>query len=312
MERRALLASLGVGLTTGLAGCFGGGGGDDTNTETIGGQSTPTGTPLPDSAQLSLESIDAPEAAEVQDEYTFTINVSNNGGQPGVYRAPVNVRRGGGVSYQAVNDALVYVDPGETQTAEISIPPFQFTGAANIQVEGAQNQWRIQINGRELPFGGSFRTVEGMVMSITRIELRDSYVYNGPSGEQEIEATDGDQYAFVYIEVANETGREEFTPRPANFRLLYEEAELTTELVNRQEGQYRESRIQAGVSTSGWMPFLVSAEATVDDLNVKYDSGTGTRTQIAYWRRTNTGDDGQETDGESGSGTATPTGSTQG
>jgi hypothetical protein len=297
-----------VGLTTGLAGCFGGGGGGDTNTETIGGQSTPTGTPLPDAAQLALESIDAPSEAEIQSEYTFTINVSTGGGQPGVYRAPVNVRRGGGVSYQEVNDALVYVAPGETQAADISIPPFQFTGAANIQVEGAQNQWRIQINGRELPFGGTFATAEGMVMSITRIELRDSYVYNGPGGEQEIEATEGNQYAFVYIDVSNETGREEFTPRPADFRVLYGGSELTTELVNREEGQYRESRIQAGATTSGWMPFLVPSEATVEDLNVKFDSGSGTRNQIAYWRRSNEADDGGQ---ESGSSTATPTGTPQ-
>lgn len=307
MKRRALLASVGVGVSTGLAGCFGGGNNNsnDQQTESGGRASTPTGTPLGEEAQLSLRQIDAPPSAEIQLEYTFRIHVRNSGEQPGVYTAPVTVRRSGESQYRQVTEALVYVEPGETQAAEISIPPFSGIGSANIRIESPQNQWRVDITGPELTYGEYFTLPGQMPISVQRVDLAQNNGGVGPNGS-EVTAPSGEQYVFAHIEVQNNADTEDFIPEPDSFSVQYQGTQYTPVFFGGQ-GRYTQAIVSSGTTYQGWIPFVVPSSASLDDLTVKYSSGTSTDSLLAFWQS-----EAAISDGEAGSNTGTETTTPQG
>jgi hypothetical protein len=307
MKRRALLASVGMGVSTGLAGCFGGGGNNNNQqTETEGGASTPTATPLGEAAQLSLQQIEAPPQAELQIEYTFRIHVQNSGEQPGVYRAPVSVRRSGDTEYRQVTEAMVYVEPGETQAATISIPPFTGVGSANIRIESPQNQWRVNIVGPELTSGEAFVLPNDSTITVRQIEMAVNNGGTGPN-DQELSPPTDQQYVFIYLEVQNNTAAEDWTPNPEWFRVQYRDSEYSEAFIS-GPGRYERRIISSGSTYRGWIPYLVPASASRADLQVKYTEPTNDL--IAYWQSEGAIEDsGDSGDGSADNGSSTTTGS---
>jgi hypothetical protein len=296
-----------MGVSTGLAGCFGGGNDNSNNqqTESSGGPSTPTGTPLGADAQLSLRQIDAPPEAEIQQEYTFRIHVENSGGQPGVYTAPVTVRRSGESNYQQVTEALTYVEPGETQAADISIPAFTGTGSANIRIESPQNQWRVNIVGPELAYDESFDIPDGPTISVRRIELTSNNGGVGPNG-QEVSSPTGQQYVFAYIEVQNSSAGDDWTPEPESFGLKYQNSDSSVTYFA-ASGRYRRQVISSGTTYQGWLPYLVPESVSRSDVAIEYTQSASN--VVAEWRSPN---DADSSGSSSTAGGSTSTSSQQG
>ena len=281
MKRRALLASAGVGVAS-LSGCLFGGGGDDESETTT----TESGTqPIQDvdksGANLRLASIDAPESVELNAAYTFELTVTNEGETAGVYRAPVTVQRNGEVQFRQAREALVYVEPGETQTATVSVRGFDELGRANIRVDGASNQWGIQVTRRRLPFGGTFVS-NNMAITIDRVEL-DS----GQGNEQSV---------YVYVRVRN-TGQQNYAPPPDSFYVRYEGARYDKDLYGSKSPEYYDVNLRQGQTEAGIVTYTLPASATVDDLRVEYARGD----QEAVWLKPD-GSSGADTSDGSGDG----------
>jgi hypothetical protein len=285
MKRRALLASAGVGMAS-LTGClFGGGGGDSEATTTASGSQ-----PLQDvnrsGAKLKLVSIDAPESTQLNEPYEFQLTVKNSGDTAGVYRAPVTVQRKGEVEFREEREALVYVDPGETQSATISLSAFAEVGRANIRLDGADNQWGIEVRRRRLPFGGTF-VANGMAITVDRVEL---------------EARDGGrenrQWANVYVRVEN-TGQQNYAPSPDRFYIRYDGVRYSKALYGGASPEYNDVNLRQGQTEAGIIQYTIPESATAEDLQIEFER----RNQQAIWLRP----DG--TDGGSGSGSAGGSGS---
>lgn len=277
MKRRALLASVGVGMVS-LSGClFGGGGSDDDAPPTT----TDSGTqPLQEvdksGAKLRLTSINTSDSVELNEEYTFEISVKNAGETAGVYRAPVTVQRNGEVKFIKEREALVYVRPGETQKATISVTGFDEIGRANVRLDGASNQWSVDVTRRRLPFGGTFLS-NGMAITVDRVEL-------APRQQ------DDEQWAYVYVRVRN-NGQQDYAPPPDRFFIRYEGSRYKKALYGSKSPEYYDVNLRTGQTEAGIIQYSLPASATVEDLHIEYDRGD----QQAIWLKP------EESDGSSGS-----------
>lgn len=280
MKRRALLASAGVGMAS-LTGClFGGGGGGSEATTTASGSQ-----PLQDvdrsGAKLKLVSIDAPGNIELNEPYEFQLTVENSGDTAGVYQAPVTVQRKGEVEFRQEREALVYVEPNETQTATIRISSFDEVGRANIRLDGAENQWGIEVSRRRLPFGGTFDT-NSMAVTVDRVELAER-----TGGQQDT------QWAYLYVRVKN-TGQQNYAPPPDRFFIRYDGVRYSKALYGNKSPEYNDVNLRTGQTEAGIVQFTIPESATVADLQVEFDR----RDQQAIWVRP---EGGSRSDGGSGS-----------
>jgi len=266
MKRRALLASAGVGIAS-LTGClFGGGGGDDSDTETTVAGSQPVQNVSRNAADLRLKSINAADSTPLNERYTFEITVENSGDTAGVYRAPVTVQRGDGVEFQQEREALVYVEPGEEQTAAITIAGFSEIGRVNVRLDGASNQWGVEVRERRLPFGGTFR-YDSIELTVDRVELADSYT--GPRGGT-VEAEAGQQWAFAWVRARNVGSERARSPITRNIRVIHEGAEYTSYGYATRRPQYESTTLQSGQETGGIIQYQVPSSVTRDEVTVRF------------------------------------------
>ena len=292
MKRRTLLASAGVGIAS-LTGClFGGGGGGDSDTETTVAGSQPVQNVSRSSADLRLESINASNSTPLGEPYSFELTVRNTGDTAGVYRAPVTVQRGDGVEFQQEREALVYVEPGETQSATITIDGFSEIGRVNIRLDGARNQWGIEVRERRLAYGGTF-TYENLAITVDRIELTESYT--GPRGGN-VDAEPDQQWAFVWVRARNVGSERTLSPNTRNIRLLHEGTEYTSYGYANRSPQYDSTTLRNGEQTGGIIQYQVPTVVSRDEVAVQFEQ-RGTR---AVWMSAD--GDGTDAGGTSGSG----------
>jgi hypothetical protein len=292
MKRRTLLASAGVGIAS-LTGClFGGGGGDDSATPTTVAGSQPVRNVSRSSADLRLKSINASDSAPLNSPYNFELVVENTGDTAGVYRAPVSVQRTGTVEFRQEREALVYVEPGETQTAEITIPPFSEIGRVNVRLGGAANQWGVEVTERRLAFGGTFPN-DGLSITVDRVELTESY--QGPRGGN-VEASDGQQWAFVWVRVRNTGPRAARSPNTREISFLHDGAEYSSYGYANRSPEYESEALQSGQESGGIIQYQVPASISKDDIAIRFEQ----RGARAVWLSPDGGGNG--TDGSSGTG----------
>lgn len=283
MKRRALLTTVGAGVT-GLAGCLGLGGGDGgSSSGSDSTPTTPTFTPVSGGPELSLERINASGQAQIGNEYSFEVAVTNTGDRPGIYRAPIKLRGGGDVEFETIDSARIYVEPGETQTATISIPEFQFIGEANVRFESPRNEWSVDIVGPELPFGQFFSTPVGLRLTVRRVELQEEYAYTSAGEEQTAAAPDGSQWAFLYVEIRNRTGGESFGPEKSQFTLQTPTADYDPAFISREQNKYFQQRIPEEGRQRGWIGYEVSDSLTIEDVSVNWVSRDESRPLEATW-----------------------------
>jgi len=287
MKRRALLTTVGAGVT-GLAGCLGlggGGGGDSSGSDST--PSTATFTPISGSPDMSLERINASGQTEIGQAYSFEIEVTNRGDRPGIYRAPINIRAQGDLEFETVDTAQVFVEPGETQTATISLPPFDFAGQANIRFESSRNEWTVQVVGPDLTFGQSFDTRTGVRITVQRVALQDSYSYVSAGEEQTAEAPEGSQWAFVYLRI-EATGGQSYSPPPEAFRIQANGVDYRPAFITRQEGKYLQQTVSQGGPLEGWIGYEVPASLSLQNVSVKWEPGNDANITATWYPREGT------------------------
>jgi hypothetical protein len=209
---------MGVGIAS-VSGCFGGN--ESESQENEGPQSdigtevplkTPSGSP-PD---FQIQSIDAPGFAEVNRPYEFDMTVTNNGGQAGVYRAPVTVQEDGS-GYGQRGTAVIFLEPGEAKTATVSIPPFtSITSNAQIRVQGPSYSWGVEVQGAQLPLGEEF-TLDNVVHSITSVEEQRSF----SAGDCTVTAGDDETLLVATLRRESATDGQTLPPGKARYKFYY-------------------------------------------------------------------------------------------
>ena len=266
MKRRVLLASMGAGMA-GTAGCLTGNSNKSENTpkEDVGTPIEPA-TPTGKRAEFELTGISATGNAEVGKEYTFEVTVKNTGDQPGVYRAPARVKTGDSVQYKDRAMAMVYVEPGKTKTAAVSLPPFESVGNANVRFATPENTWQVDIVGPDLAMGESFR-VDGFEITYESVEFRDSVTYElgGLSTEQTYTPAGGGQFAVVIVKVES-VGRSSWMGDADKYTVVLDGNERSPYT----DAGYNKRSLSEGQTQRVELPYEVPGDVSKSDLIFKY------------------------------------------
>jgi hypothetical protein len=150
---------------------------------------------------------------------------------------------------------------------------------------GGQSQPEVtvpEVNVDARIWGDSFRTPANLVVIAENPRLTDSYNYESYSGEQEIEqAPTGLQFAFIDLTVRNEAGETRQTPYEGDFQLVANQEQVEPigteyEADDRYDGY---NNVLSGVVDDGVLPYLISAEASINDLRLFYD---GTDSEVTW------------------------------
>jgi hypothetical protein len=145
---------------------------------------------------------------------------------------------------------------------------------------GGQSQPEVtvpEVNVDARIWGDSFRTPANLVVIAENPRLTDSYNYESYSGEQEIEqAPTGLQFAFIDLTVRNEAGETRQTPYEGDFQLVANQEQVEPigteyEADDRYDGY---NNVLSGVVDDGVLPYLISAEASINDLRLFYEDYT--------------------------------------
>ncbi len=312
MKRRALLTSMGVGMA-GMAGCLGGNSGNGgSNQNKNQAPSIAASTPKGKKASFSLTSINASGTAEVSKSYQFDISVKNTGGQPGVYQAPAKVRTGDSVKYRTVTNAMVYVEPGSTATAQITLPSFSSVGKADIRFDSPENTWQVDVIGPKLPLGGTFRA-DGFDITYERIEFKDSVTYSvsGMSSDRSYSPPPESKLAVVTIKLRS-IGGADWMADPYNYKAKVNGVTRTPFT----DAGYGKQTLAGGEIKRVTLPYEVPKDAAKSDIKFRYNAQRANK--YARWSTryraasdTEGGGESSPEDTESGSSaesTATPTG----
>ncbi|MFD1588992.1 hypothetical protein ACFR9U_18590 [Halorientalis brevis] len=308
MKRRALLTSVGVGMA-GMAGCLGGNsndGGSSANKNQA--PSVSVSTPKGKKASFTLAKINASSKAEVSKKYQFEITVKNTGDQPGVYQAPAKVRTGDSVKYKPVTNALVYVEPGKTKTAQITLPPFNSVGKADIRFDSPENSWQVDVIGPKLPFGGTFRA-DGFDITYESIEIKDSVTYSvsGFSSERTYTPPGGSKLAVVTVKLRS-IGGADWMADPYNYKARVDGVTRTPFT----DAAYGKQTLADGEIKRVKLPYEVPEDATKSDVVFRYNAQRAdkyARWSAKYAAEAETGDagTGSTDEGEDSSSTETTT-----
>lgn len=128
-----------------------------------------------------------------------------------------------------------------------------------------------------LTFGDSFETEHGLVITASNPRVEDSYEYEDFGGDMEThEAPDGEQFAFVDIEIENVSGDTRESPNRLSFELVADGTQYETMDRLEYEGEDDYDGLNDlvdGVTEEGVLPFQITDAVDADEI-VLYHSGT--------------------------------------
>jgi hypothetical protein len=175
MDRRRFLLIAGAGLSTGLAGCAGGGdsggGSTDTQTQAPTTQSpspTVTDTPTPEPTTTETPTPEPASFAVVQtydrtyggnEDWAVEFVVANNGEQGGTFTDTLQFRLESGVAWEDLRPVSVYVPAGDTTEYQKEFDPLDGTGEVQFRLEETDARWTTTFEqmGSEWRGGGTSR-----------------------------------------------------------------------------------------------------------------------------------------------------------
>jgi hypothetical protein len=288
MRRRRLLTLSAIGLAS-LAGCASSEepGGEDTPAPTR--TETPTRTPTDTPTQTQTESgepsfeveIDAPAEVEIGESYTVEFIVRNTGTAAGTYESAV-YNRFAGEDYAELDTISAEIDPGEEVVWDIADISINLITTEYFYVENGDVEAEVNAVSRKLEFGDGYTTLDDIVLFVFRLEFQDSYTWNSGDREYEEPAPDGEKWAFLSVEVVNESGGPARIPLARDFSLIANSRQYDDEYV-RKSGQYEGGEVQAGIRRTGWIAYSVPSELTKDEIRAVWSEEYSDGQAVVYW-----------------------------
>lgn len=290
MHRRQFLALTAAGALAGCGsdtdGSGAGGDGEDGSGDGSDGEptpsptptSTPTATPTAtatptetaEPASFEVVNVDAPAEAEINAEWTFSLTVRNTGGQDGTFSTPVTVETSQ-TDPETVGVIELDVPAGEERTWESNAASYPYITEITYTLVEYDTTIEVQMLTRTLSFGEEYRMPGDVVLTVSSIELQNSYTYEDFRGDQATEeASDGDQFAFVNLQAENDSGGSEFVPFSQDFTIRVDTQQYDEAYIRREEGKYEGGEVGPGVVREGWVAYEIPADLSVDDLTVEY------------------------------------------
>ncbi|EFW93754.1 hypothetical protein ZOD2009_01385 [Haladaptatus paucihalophilus DX253] len=302
MRRRRFLLTSGATLAGGaLAGCTGsepknGGNGDDSTTnETSGsGMSNETttsgggggGKTTVDGFQLV--STDVPKQVTMGQQFSLSLTLKNVGDEPKAFQSSVQVDGNSPGAQQTGQMQTDKIDPGKTTKWSTTLT-YPYVAKVNYRIEKLDETFTIDIVGEKLSFGETFRSPTEVAMTIQDITLTDHYRYEPSGGGSEnVEASDGRQWAFVTVKAENKFRMKQTLPKGEQIHLIVGGDKVSMADIAKEDGKYEVNRfgdrtVASGESLTGWLAYEISADTSVDDLTVEWKGSDGNGSWWARW-----------------------------
>lgn len=297
MRRRAFLLAAG---TTGLAGCLGSSadvGNPVTTTMPTtmtplatpttlsagtAGQSTTATTPVEtaEPAAFSVAGVSAPEAVEVGEPYTLEIEIRNTGGEDGRFVAPLYAGEAGSGTWLEIGTVEVDVPAGGTATWPGEVT---YETLGEVMFTLGDVEWSVRIVGATRSFGESYTAPNDMRVTVSGVELAESYEWSS-DGETFVEtAPAGSRFAFVSLCAENVGDRTTSTPTPADVSVSVGTRQFDAQIALKADGEFDGADIEPGATRRGWMLFEVPTDVTAGDLTVVWRESTAAGEFAALW-----------------------------
>jgi len=275
MRRRALLTTLAPTLTIATAGC------QDTNPEpddptatTASPSQTPTASPTDEPAQpdVRVERVNAPETIEINTEWTWTITFRNDGDAPGTPDT-ITIQDADGNTLDKMTPSEP-VPPQDTRQYTIDMNAIQYITSLTAAY-GETDVVTVQTVSRALTWGDVYSSPQNITATVTTIEFKNEYTYESTySGTETRAAGEGRQWAFVTVEVANESGSQEFIPLVTDFGLRSDDRQWDAQFIRKEDGKYEGGEVGPGVVRSGWICYNVPDTYSPADMTVEWFDST--------------------------------------
>lgn len=299
MRRRNYLAALGIAA---LAGCTGDPNGDDTGTDdsddtdpadnsddsngvdpaddsddsddsdpgTADDSDDTNGTAEPE-AVFELVEIDIPEEVSSSEEWGWSLTVENTGDAAGTFETAVLAGEAG-ENLEHIGDISLDIDAGETGTYDSEPSQFPYVTRVEYYFDEFDASREVSVLTAVHSYGEVFRNPEGVEITVTDVDLRSAYTYEDWDGTTASEeASSGYQWAFVWVEVLNDSGSSEWIPWVSDFNILVNGSQYDYDFILKTEDEYEGgSEIADGVTRSGWIAYEIPEELSVDDLQIHH------------------------------------------
>ncbi|MFB6186572.1 MAG: DUF4352 domain-containing protein, partial [Halobacteriaceae archaeon] len=236
-------------------------------------------TTIPEPASIELAHYSVPEKVEIGEKFSIKVAVTNTGGQPTTFSAPLYMKSPGSSWTKQGQLDFGKVLPGETISVTTNKFTFPYLDRYEIRLGDFSKTGVIQTVSAKLNWGKEYKTPNGYRIRVDVPEIRPNYEYETYTGSIELKSPeDGGQWAFVNIWVKNETGEAAYSPLSAEFALIsgnsqYDPKVLTYEPVERGE-QFQGGKLQPGIERSGWLVYIVPMDVDEDDVTMAWSQQT--------------------------------------
>lgn len=310
MERRALLATVGVGVGVGLTGCLGLlGNGEDDGRE---GGDFPGGVDTDDGpTRFEIVGINRPENVRVREDFSVDIGIGNTGGEAGEFKGALVIEEPSAGNSQTIGEtAARTIGSGDVETFTLTQLMIPFAGEFELTVNGYTNTvtWlegaeaSITVEPMQGSLGDSYQLNNSYRITPTDIQFEDALRYRtqatggygfGTSGERiALQPTVSDEIFAVVTVQAENTGSEQFTLQAGGLgiggigQLLTEfPNESVSAEVDLELDSLLGTTINPGSTAQGWLAFFIARE-NAGDLSLKGYLNAGAENPEAIWTLT--------------------------
>jgi hypothetical protein len=221
---------------------------------------------------VRLEGVNAPDTVEINTEWSWTITVRNDGDAPGTP---------GTITIQDTNgntlDEMTPTEPVQPQDSrQYTIDMHGINYITNLTAAyGETEVFTVQAVARTLTWGDVYTSPQNITASVTTIEFKEEYTYESSySGTETRAAGEGRQWAFVTVEVANDTDRREFIPLYSDFALRADDRQWDGQFIRKEDGKYEGGEVGPGVVRTGWICYNVLDTFSPADMTVEWFDST--------------------------------------
>lgn len=295
MKRRCFLTTTATALAL-TAGCTGS---DDPGAEADTPDTTnrPTSTQTPTTeeptteatteaapAEFELQSVDAPETAEIGEEISYSFTIKNTGGQTGVFETIIRTRTGND-RWSESDPWRQEIAPGQTSRLESQDFSFNYLASLDVEIAAVNEQFSIQFVGATPDWGESHTLGDSIEMAAVDVEFQSEYTYSYSDREYTEEPSDGQQWAFLTFRAENVGNGPVRLPTKHDIALIAGNSQYEYEIASKDEGGYEGGEVQPDIVREGWILYEVPESVSKGDLTVAYtDSGYDGDVSV-FWGR---------------------------
>ncbi|WP_338738234.1 hypothetical protein [Haloplanus salilacus] len=273
MDRRTFLGAAGMAV---VAGCSNGGSSRSEAT----GTPTPTPTPTPTgtgSADFAFEGVDAPDEVELNDPFSFAIRVRNAGSGRGTFTSVLSTKVDDGEWRALGGKVSMTLDGGESGVWESPDLTLRYLSTVSFRLDAIDETWRTDVVPKRLPFGESYTTPSGLLLSILGGSFESTY-----PDEDGTPAPDGQVWAVMRVDVRNSRQEVQPTPEASTFTLDVDgdEREMDQSVT---DDPYEDGSLAGRGGRRGDLVYAVPEGTAADDVSVTWGQSTDRGELRAIW-----------------------------